>query len=161
MSPGWLRIVSLAAALAAAALPAWPLSAADATDDAEVDLTVSDGGSSFTNSIGMKLVRVPKGKFLMGSPKNDPEAGSGEQPQHEVELTKDFFLGVHEVTQKQYKQVLGSNPAFFSKDGGGRNQVQGMNTDDFPVEQIAWNDTQKFLEKLNALSAEAGRRRPC
>ncbi len=57
-------------------------------------------GDSYTNSIGMKLVLIPRGKFLMGSPTRDrPDS----ERQHEVEITKDFYLGVYEVTQKQFR----------------------------------------------------------
>ncbi|MFM7927104.1 MAG: formylglycine-generating enzyme family protein, partial [Pirellula sp.] len=54
-----------------------------------------------TNIIGMKLVRIPKGKFMMGSPMS--EQGRDErESQHEVVISKNFYMGVHEVTQSQY-----------------------------------------------------------
>src|SRR5262245_61762497 len=79
-------------------------------DDQEVDMTlVEDGG--FTNSVGMKLVRVGRGRFLMGAVKGERGAEQQEYPQHEVELTRDFYLGETEVTQKQYKALMGVNPS--------------------------------------------------
>jgi formylglycine-generating enzyme required for sulfatase activity len=137
----------------------WPLAAADVDSGSDVDVTLSDGGKDFTNSIGMKLVRIPKGKFMMGAPQNEAGAGTHEQPQHEVELTKDFYLGISEVTQKQYKAVMGVNPSYFAATGGGAGQVQGQNTDDFPVDHVSWDDSVKFIDKLNALPAEKGNRR--
>jgi formylglycine-generating enzyme required for sulfatase activity len=63
-----------------------------------------------TNSVGMKLVLIPKGKFTMGSPPSEPGRREEELP-HEVEITRPFYLGVHEVTQAQYQKVMGSNPS--------------------------------------------------
>jgi serine/threonine protein kinase len=66
------------------------------------------------NGIGMKLVRIPPGTFMMGSPKGekDREPVSKDEQQHEVEISQEFWLGVHEVTQKQFKAVLGYNPSY-------------------------------------------------
>jgi formylglycine-generating enzyme required for sulfatase activity len=64
------------------------------------------------NSIGMKLVLIPKGTFAMGSPETEDGRWENEV-QHEVTLTKDFYLGVMEVTQAQYKKVMGENPSDF------------------------------------------------
>ena len=52
------------------------------------------------NSLDMKFALIPKGKFLMGSPATEEQRGDDES-QHEVVFTKDFFLGIHEVTQGQ------------------------------------------------------------
>jgi formylglycine-generating enzyme required for sulfatase activity len=62
--------------------------------------------NDFTNSIGIKLVKVPAGTFKMGSPRDEMHRQEGEL-QHEVEITRPFFLGVHEVTQGQYQKVMG------------------------------------------------------
>src|SRR5437870_4215233 len=71
----------------------------------------------FTNTAGMKLVRISAGKFLMGSPVS--EAGRGQdEHQHEVEISKSFFLAACEVTQAQYQKVMGNNPAYSSAAGG-------------------------------------------
>ena len=74
------------------------------------------------NSIGMKLVRIPAGKFKMGSPKGEKNRSEDEE-QHEVEITKEFWLGMHEVTQKEFKAVMGYNPSYFSRDGEGKTGV--------------------------------------
>ncbi|MFN6137155.1 MAG: formylglycine-generating enzyme family protein [Planctomycetota bacterium] len=57
-----------------------------------------------TNSIGMKMVLIPKGTFDMGSAATDPGADLDE-PQHQVTLSRDFYIGQFEVTQSQYEQV--------------------------------------------------------
>jgi formylglycine-generating enzyme required for sulfatase activity len=113
---------------------------------------------TITNSIGMKFAYIPPGKFKMGSPKDEKVRGEDEE-EHEVEITKGFYLGVYEVTQAQYKQVMGKNPSHFSKGGSGKDDVKGLDTDDFPVERVSWDDAQEFIKKLNARAEEkkAGR----
>ena len=67
----------------------------------------------FTNSIGMKFVWIPPGTFLMGSPKS--EAGrSDDEAQHNVTLTKGFYMGVCPVTQEQWQAVMANNPSHFA-----------------------------------------------
>jgi sulfatase modifying factor 1 len=117
---------------------------------------IKEDKDSFTNSVGMKFKRIPKGKFEMGSEKDEKDAYDDEKPSHTVEITKDFYLGMTEVTQGQWKAVMGkdNNPSYFSKTGDGKDSVKGLDTDDFPVEAVSWKDTQDFLKKLNALAAE-------
>jgi formylglycine-generating enzyme required for sulfatase activity len=116
----------------------------------------------------MKLVRIPRGTFQMGSPADEKDRYRNEE-QHTVEISKDFWLGIHEVTQKQFKTVLGYNPSYFSTDGegktgltyydynepaGGKDKVAGKNTDDFPVENVSWDEAVEFCDKLSARAAE-------
>src|SRR5262249_22465722 len=119
MSSHALRLLALTALLAAPVICIGPAAGRD--DEApEVDVQLVEGelyGSTVTNSIGMKFVLIPKGKFSMGAAKGDGAAREHEKPLHEVEITKDYYLGVYEVTQKQYKQVMGSNPSDFSRNG--------------------------------------------
>ena len=74
--------------------------------------SADDAGKGITNSIGMKLVPIPVGKFVMGSPATEAERDP-EEVQHEVAITRPFYLGVQEVTQAQFDQVLKKNPSFF------------------------------------------------
>jgi formylglycine-generating enzyme required for sulfatase activity len=122
-----------------------------------------------TNSLGMRFVLVLAGKFLMGSSREDQQASiqagldesciRSEGPQHEVEITRAFYLGVHPVTQAEWRAVMGSNPSWFCATGGGKDRVKGRSTDDFPVESVNWDDVAGFLAKLSALKEErqAGR----
>jgi formylglycine-generating enzyme required for sulfatase activity len=112
-----------------------------------------------TNSIKMKLVRIPAGKFMMGSPNDEKERQNNEGPRHEVEITKAFYLGAYEVTQAQYKKVIGKNPSAFSATGSHAHQVRGVVTDDFPVDTVSLQDAVDFCKKLSALPAEKGARR--
>jgi formylglycine-generating enzyme required for sulfatase activity len=128
-------------------------------------------GPAITNGLGMRLALVPAGEFLMGSPDEEREAArvawglktadawGPESPRHRVKITRRFYMGAHEVTQRQYREVTGESPSSFSKAGDRREAVKGLDTDDFPVETVSWDDAQGFIKKLNALPAEreAGR----
>jgi formylglycine-generating enzyme required for sulfatase activity len=100
---------------------------------------------TITNSIGMRFVLVPAGTYLMGSPESEADRRE-EEPRHRVRLTRPFYLGVFPVTQAEYEQVMGSNPAQFRKGAGGgpRN----------PVEQVSWDDAVAFCRRLSALPRE-------
>jgi len=89
------------------------------------------------NSIGMKFVRIPPGTFGIGSPSNEPGRNNNEK-QHQVTLTKGFYMQTTEVTQSQWKAVVGNNPSKFNTCG-----------EDCPVEKVSWNDVQNFIHKLN------------
>jgi formylglycine-generating enzyme required for sulfatase activity len=103
----------------------------------------------WTNTIGMKLVRIDAGEFLMGTTKEQveqllrlfPDAKKedfdDEQPKHSVKITRPFFLGIHEVIQGQYQTVMGKNPSY----------VRG--SDDLPVENVSWLNAAGFCNKLS------------
>jgi formylglycine-generating enzyme required for sulfatase activity len=112
----------------------------------------------FTNSVGMKFVLIPAGKFVMGSPNDETDRNAIEVP-HTVEITRPFYMSVYLVTQAEYKKVIGSNPSHFCAAGPGRANVGGANTDRFPVERVSWNDALQFCAKLSARAGEkaAGR----
>jgi formylglycine-generating enzyme required for sulfatase activity len=112
-----------------------------------------------TNSIGMKLVRIPAGKFIMGSPLAETGRSDDEQ-QHGVKISQVLSMGVYPVTQEEYQKVTKVNPSFFSAGGKGKDDVAGKDTSKFPVENVSWHDAVKFCSALSALPAEkaAGRR---
>ena len=89
----------------------------------------------FTNTIGMKFVWISPGSFLMGSPKEEKERFENET-QHQVRLTKGFFMASHLVTQEQWQAVMGNNPSNFQ---GEKN---------LPVDQISWDNCQEFIKSL-------------
>jgi len=97
------------------------------------------------NSIQMRLQRIPAGTFSMGSPMRESHH-EVDETQHEVTLTRDFYLGNMLVTQQQYLAVLGRNPSHFSQTEGG--------TLAHPVENVTWNDAVQFCELLSQLPAE-------
>ena len=96
------------------------------------------------DSVKMDFVLVQGGKFVMGSEKGDAD----EKPAHEVTITKPFYMAVNEVTQLQWKTLMGDNPS-------------GFKGDDLPVEKVSWEDCQGFLAKLKGkLSAGMACRLP-
>ncbi len=97
------------------------------------------GQTTYTNFLGMTFNLIPAGTFMMGSPGNEPGRYSNET-QHQVTLTKSYYMQTTEVTQGQWKAVMGSNPSLFSDCG-----------DDCPVEYVSWNDIQAFITELNKL----------
>jgi formylglycine-generating enzyme required for sulfatase activity len=105
-----------------------------------------------TNSIGMKLVLITKGTFMMGSPESE-EGRKENETQHKVTISKDYYLGVYEVTQAQYEKVMGKNPSSFPVAKVGNENA------DLPVENVSWNDAVEFCKKLSDLPEEkkAGR----
>jgi len=106
------------------------------------------------NSIGMRFVSIPAGRFPMGSPFSEA-LRSTDETLHEITLTKSFFLGVHEVTQAEYRRVMGGNPSHFTA----ANVKDLKDADRFPVEQVSWDDASAFCQKLGELPEEkdAGR----
>jgi formylglycine-generating enzyme required for sulfatase activity len=104
--------------------------------------------SETTNSIGMTFVRINPGTFWMGSPTDEPGRYSDET-RHQVTLTNGYYLQTTEVTQGQWKAVMGSNPSHFSSCG-----------EDCPVEKVSWTDVQEFISALNTLEGTTKYRLP-
>jgi formylglycine-generating enzyme required for sulfatase activity len=115
----------------------------DASRDSEVAQAVSqtptpaaDQEETITNSIGMEFVLIPAGEFEMGSPEYEEDRDNDEGPVHRVKIEKAFYMGRYEVTQKEWREVMGDNPSYFEGDN-------------LPVEQVSRDDVQEFIRKLN------------
>ena len=87
------------------------------------------------NSVGMKLAVIPPGTFLNGK----------------VKLTRPFRIGVHEVTQAQWKAVKGTEPWKF-----GKNPAETRRGDQFPASSISWFEASDFCKKLTELERDSG-----
>jgi formylglycine-generating enzyme required for sulfatase activity/predicted Ser/Thr protein kinase len=98
-----------------------------------------------SRSTRMTLALIPAGNFEMGA----ADGESDEKPPHPVTISEPFYLGIHEVTQAEYKAVMGTNPSYFSAGGGGKDDVAGQSTDRYPVEQVSWNDAIAFCNELS------------
>jgi uncharacterized protein (TIGR02996 family) len=109
------------------------------------------------NSIGMRFALLPAGRFRMGSPEEEP-GHDGDEEAREVEIARPFYLGVFLVTQRQYAQVMGDNPSHFQRSNPAA-RVAGVDTGDFPVERVSWNDAVAFCQRLSETLGEirAGR----
>lgn len=117
-----------------------------------------------TNSIGMEFVLTPAGRFTMGkfAPTCAPAgyqdnvteaqraecvkmAAAAARPGFKATVPRPFYIGKFEVTQAQYRKVMGANPSYFTQD------KVGEPTDQYPVDSVSWRDAQAFLRKLNAM----------
>lgn len=96
---------------------------------------------SFTNSVGMKMVLLPAGTFMMGSPSTEKDRDSDEV-QHRVTLTKDFYIGTTEVTQSQWESVMATTPW--------KGQVFGKEGSNFAATYVSWEDAVEFCKRLSA-----------
>ena len=105
-------------------------------------------GEIVTNSIGMELIGIPAGEFTMGSPEDEKDHLDNEA-QVSVTLTKPFWLGKTEVTQGQFKKVMGTDP------WDGQDYVQAEK--DCPATFVSWNDATKFCQQLTAIERKSGK----
>jgi eukaryotic-like serine/threonine-protein kinase len=88
------------------------------------------------NGISMTMVKIPAGKFTMGSPPSEKNRQNDESPQHQLTVPE-FFLGQTLVTQEQWQVLIGNNPSKFQ---GDRN---------LPVDSVSWLDAINFCQKLS------------
>jgi formylglycine-generating enzyme required for sulfatase activity len=93
------------------------------------------GDDNIANSIGMKFVHIKAGSFLMGSDTGETD----ERPAHKVNISKPFFIGAYEVTQEQWKNIMGNNPSTWKENPR------------WPVGNVSWNDAKAFCKKLSAI----------
>ncbi len=91
---------------------------------------------SLPKGSSMRFAWVPPGSFRMGGNEDV------EKPIHTVQLTRGFFMGIHQVTQAQWQAVMGSNPS-------------GFKGEDLPVENVSWDDCQDFCRHLEKLTQKA------
>jgi formylglycine-generating enzyme required for sulfatase activity len=110
-----------------------------------------------TNSIGMRVVLILPGKFVMGSPESE-KGRNDDEDAHEVEITRPFYLGAFEVTQEEYLRVQGKNPSQFAPGPAGGSQVE-KSENRLPVENVSWNLAVEFCQRLSSLPEEKRERR--
>jgi len=120
-----------------------------------------------TNSLGMKLVLIPPGEFMMGSSESEADRSSDEA-QHRVRITKPYYLGMHEVTVGQFRAFvearsyrteaerdgkggygLGSDGNWSQKPEYTWRNVGFSQGEDHPVVNVSWNDAAAFIEWLS------------
>ncbi len=121
-------------------------------------IVLCSSNSSFadeiTNHIGMKVVLIRAGEFLMGSKQATKTTAvryggkakwfMDEKPHHRVVLTKPFYISMSEVTQKQYEDIMGVNPSHFK-------------SKNLPVEQVSWMDAGEFCRRLSRIEGKTYR----
>jgi len=85
---------------------------------------------------GIEFVLIPPGSFMMGSDNGEAD----EKPAHQVTISYSFYLGKFEITQSQWRAVMGTNPSYFK------------HCDNCPVEEVSWDDAKTFIRKLNQMN---------
>ena len=110
----------------------------------------SDPGHRHAEELRRRGIGSHSGRQLQRGAR-DGEGSDDEKPRHEVQISRDFYVGKFEVTQGIYTKVMGVNPSWFSSTGSGSDKVRGMDTSDFPVENVSWFDTIEFCNKLSLL----------
>ncbi|MDC1005118.1 SUMF1/EgtB/PvdO family nonheme iron enzyme [Opitutales bacterium] len=121
-----------------------------ASNEANATRTVTVGQASTHNadlnaSVQLQMLWVEPGTFTMGSPTTEAGRQSDREDEHNVTLTKGFYLGKYEVTQAQYEAVMTGNTDSLSA-----TPSEWPNNPNRPVEKVSWADAQIFLTRLNA-----------
>ena len=110
----------------------------------EASLAIKPGENFTVPDLNLTMIWVEPGTFTMGSPTSEEGRNSRYETQHQVTLTKGFYLGKYELTQAQWEKVMGNNPS----------KYKGA---DRPVEMVSWNDAVAFCKKLTEMEKKAGR----
>ena len=134
------RSASQPATSAAKVYQAWPFDANEAARRQEATAKAlgvkRELVFEFDGNVAMKLVLVPAGRFMMGSPKDEKERFDDEGPRHEVTITRPFYMGVCDVTQGQFALMMGWNASQFRDPNN-------------PVEFVTWKDAAAFCKAVS------------
>jgi eukaryotic-like serine/threonine-protein kinase len=142
-----LRIIFVVMSAALTFLPAYLSVEAQKQKNVEVQTYTET-----VNRVGIEMIRVPAGKFTMGSPANEKDRSDNEGPQHIVTVSS-FYMGKFEVTQAQWRAVsllpkvkidLKSDPAKYKGDN-------------LPVETVSWDESVEFCERLSRATGKSYR----
>ena len=100
-----------------------------------------NGYTETIKGINLQMVYVEGGTFTMGAtPEQGSDALDREKPAHKVTLSS-YYIGKFEVTQAQWRAIMGKNPSSFTGDNN-------------PVEQVSWHEVQEFCQKLSSLTGK-------
>jgi formylglycine-generating enzyme required for sulfatase activity len=101
---------------------------------------------------------IPAGTFTMGSPDSEPARDPNEGPQTQVTISRGFWMGKYEVSQGDYRSVVGINPSYFNGDRSGPpwyDQDYGIDLT-LPVEQVSWMDATNYCALRSTQERAAG-----
>jgi formylglycine-generating enzyme required for sulfatase activity len=99
--------------------------------EGEAELMIENLG----NGVTLEMVKIPGGRFLMGSPETEVERDDDESPQRYVDVPE-FWMGKYVVTQQQWQAIMANNPSYFK----GKNR---------PVERVSWHNATEFCQELS------------
>ncbi len=102
---------------------------------------------TITNSIGMKMLLIPAGEFMMGAAEG--ESHKAARPQHRVRITQPFYLSIYPVTQAEYQRMMGKNPSRFQGWKGILGLFASPPEPRRPVEQVWWESAVEFCRRLS------------
>ena len=158
-------VASLALGVGQAGFPAAII---DSTGDTPPCAKPPQPPGTISNSIGAKLILIPAGEFLMGAADSDEDAQPDEAPQHQVRISKPFYIGVHEVTADQFRAFVdatghrtaaeteassGFNPETqtfeYDRRGFDWRNPGWRQTDEHPVLNVTWFDAVAFCDWLS------------
>ncbi len=101
-------------------------------------------GSAISGPLGMEFAWVPPGRFVMGSPEGEAGRHARER-QHEVRISRGYWMGRYEVTRGQWEAVMGAHPREGTECGP-----------DCPANSVSWEEVQEFIGRLNEREAGSG-----
>ncbi|MEA5466431.1 formylglycine-generating enzyme family protein [Leptothoe sp. PORK10 BA2] len=104
---------------------------------------------SLGKALPLRMVQIPAGEFLMGSPPAETQREEKEGPQRAIQVPS-FYMGAFTITQQQYEVIMGENPSYFTDD-------QGKDGANLPVEQVTWQEAEAFCQKLSQLTGRTYR----
>lgn len=134
-------VCGLLVALVGLTLPSGPSPSVADEQTAEGGPASNERNHDFVNSIGMKLMPISAGEFMMGGNVNDSFASKSEFPQHRVKISQSFFMSAYELTDNQYFSVM---PGSVPRGNSGLGPILGR----------SWNQANEFCKKLSALPEE-------
>lgn len=98
--------------------------------------------------VPLAMMRIPAGTFMMGRYSGEQDSDDNEDPQHQVTISQDFYLGKYELTKRQWQAVMGTTP------WSGQSYV--LDDLDSPAIYVSWNDAQSFITALNTHVTNTG-----
>jgi len=113
---------------------------------------VTEKAFTLPGDVRLDMVWVEPGRFTMGSPGSEPFRDPNEGPQHQVTISKGFYLGKYEVTQRQWEGVMNTRPW--------SGQASVVDNPDHPAVYLSWDDAQAFIRRINAAETAAVYRLP-
>jgi len=131
------RIYSNAGEVFVVDKPVEPITTSVLQTEQTKTVSISEPIVEIWNPDGIEMVFVEGGTFMMGcTAEQGNDCIDYEYPSHQVTVS-DFYIGRYEVTQGQWKAIMGTNPSGIRKG------------DNYPVEKVSWNDVQEFIRRLN------------
>ncbi len=125
-----------------------------ATNHLWFDQTLPVRGQRFYRAVQFEqptnMVFIPPGTYKEGSPDSEPDPCACEHPQTTVIISRGFWMGIYEVTQEEYRALMGTNPSYFN---GGNYGIDLRR----PVERVSWDDANNYCDRLTKQQLAAGR----